>query len=294
MNSSDISLWAKSFGARIFLNINKHTTHVVAARNRTAKVRQAARIERIKVVNTQWLLDSISQWQRLAEDPYLIPLHPEDLKRKSGEAKAMGDESAGDDDNSSMSTSDDGDDDLDETGDELRDDADDPDGVVPSDLDDSHSPVDGFEGYNWKADEDDLADFLGSDNEDDSENDSVASESTLSAPNTPKKRKRSRSSSRSNETAESNGDHANAEPGGSQLAKRQQLARSRTTGLKTVAIAQGEAPRGGGGGEEGVPRSSAAEADEEAGTPRDSEGDLNDDDFSKEIEAELEREFSNE
>lgn len=76
--NADISLWTKSFGAVISTRIGSKTTHLVAGRNRTAKVREATRYPKIKIVTTQWLLDSLTQWKRLDEDPYLLPVHPED------------------------------------------------------------------------------------------------------------------------------------------------------------------------------------------------------------------------
>lgn len=78
LQNADISLWAKSFGAIISSRIGSKTTHLVAGRNRTAKVREATRYPRIKIVTTQWLLDSLTSWQHLKEEPYLIPVHPED------------------------------------------------------------------------------------------------------------------------------------------------------------------------------------------------------------------------
>ncbi|KAL2370921.1 RNA polymerase II CTD phosphatase Fcp1 [Blastomyces gilchristii SLH14081] len=76
--NADISLWAKSFGAAISTKISSRTTHLVAGRNRTAKVREATRYPNIKIVTVQWLLDSITQWKRVDEEPYLVPVHPED------------------------------------------------------------------------------------------------------------------------------------------------------------------------------------------------------------------------
>jgi RNA polymerase II subunit A-like phosphatase len=76
--NADISLWAKSFGAVISTRIGSRTTHLVAGRNRTAKVREATRYPRIKIVTTQWLVDCLTHWKRLNEDPYLVPVHPED------------------------------------------------------------------------------------------------------------------------------------------------------------------------------------------------------------------------
>lgn len=78
VQNADISLWAKSFGAVISTRIGPRVTHLVAGRNRTAKVREATRYPKIKIVTTQWLLDSLTAWRRLDETPYLVPVHPED------------------------------------------------------------------------------------------------------------------------------------------------------------------------------------------------------------------------
>ncbi|KAI7975894.1 hypothetical protein EIK77_005644 [Talaromyces pinophilus] len=78
LQNADISLWAKSFGAIVSSRIGSKTTHLVAGRNRTAKVREATRYPRIKIVTTQWLLDSLTSWKQLNEEPYLIPVHPDD------------------------------------------------------------------------------------------------------------------------------------------------------------------------------------------------------------------------
>ena len=91
IQTSDMALWAKSFGARIEESINRRTTHVIAARNRTAKVRQAVRKGkgRIKIVNTGWLMDSIVQWKRLDEGPYLLKIDEADVAA-AGKAGAIG------------------------------------------------------------------------------------------------------------------------------------------------------------------------------------------------------------
>ncbi|KAI9822129.1 MAG: Carboxy-terminal domain (CTD) phosphatase [Thelocarpon impressellum] len=290
--SSDIATWATSFGARISLHINKHTTHVVAARNRTAKVRQAARIERIKIVNTQWLLDSISQWKRLDEDGYLIPVHPED---REGGRNAFGEkdgELTADENSGLSSSSDDGERDNDGDDDNATDEIDDPDGVLPADLEGNVSPVEGFMRYDWKEIDDDLADFLGSDDE--SESESVASASSRNS-TSPRKRKRSRSRSASGSVTDGgepparNGDSAE-DLSGSRLAKRQQLARARTTTLKAVATTADNgsslpSPETTGGEQEGERfEGDDDEADEDLNR-------LDDFDLEREIEAEIEKEF---
>ncbi|PYI33076.1 TFIIF-interacting CTD phosphatase [Aspergillus indologenus CBS 114.80] len=77
-HNADISLWSKSFGATISTKINSRVTHLVAGRNRTAKVRAATRYPNIKIVRTHWLSDCLTQWKRLDEKPYLLPVHPDD------------------------------------------------------------------------------------------------------------------------------------------------------------------------------------------------------------------------
>ncbi|KAF8250198.1 hypothetical protein K440DRAFT_619671 [Wilcoxina mikolae CBS 423.85] len=78
VQSSDIAVWAKSFGAVVAESVSPRVTHVVAARSRTAKVRQATRYPHIKIVGPHWLYDSISNWRHEPEDAYLIVIHPED------------------------------------------------------------------------------------------------------------------------------------------------------------------------------------------------------------------------
>ncbi|KGQ01832.1 hypothetical protein PAAG_11407 [Paracoccidioides lutzii Pb01] len=87
MQSADISMWAKSFGATISHKINLRTTHLVAGRNRTAKVREATRYPNVRIVTVQWLLDSITQWKRLDEEAYLVHVHPEDRGEPIGEGE---------------------------------------------------------------------------------------------------------------------------------------------------------------------------------------------------------------
>ncbi|KAI9809618.1 MAG: hypothetical protein M1825_000050 [Sarcosagium campestre] len=310
---ADVAVWARSFGAQLYDQVNKRTTHVVAARNRTAKVRQAARRGNIKIVTTHWLFDSISQWRRLDERPYLIPLHPEDRAPSSasaagGKAGASGSGSAGADPSvgldedvaaaaasseAMLSSSEEELGESDEEGNTIRltTNFEDPDGVVPEDLTDDHSPIDGFQNYDWQEVQDDLADYLGSENGDDDDDDddddeddgedeeldingtdddvaassdaesvvSSASASALSADisQESRKRKRSRSSSPATSTniivptstknttpltagitadaSQTGNDQSSSSLIKSRLAKRQQLARERTSSLKAVA-----------------------------------------------------------
>ncbi|KAI5806303.1 hypothetical protein EDC01DRAFT_639501 [Geopyxis carbonaria] len=80
IHRSDIGMWAKSFGAHVVEKITSRVTHLIAARSRTIKVRQAARFPHINIVNLNWLYDSISHWKHQDEEPYLLTIHPDDRK----------------------------------------------------------------------------------------------------------------------------------------------------------------------------------------------------------------------
>lgn len=71
VQSTDIAILAKSFGAEIHEDISRHTTHLVAARNRTAKVSNAKK-RRIAIVTPQWLTDSVASWSKKEEARYLL------------------------------------------------------------------------------------------------------------------------------------------------------------------------------------------------------------------------------
>ncbi len=223
-------------------HVNRRTTHVIAGRNRTNKVRQAARRAHISIVTPYWLLHSISQWQWLDEEPYLVPVDPQDREAPptNGVDDVPGLMSSSEDDHHSSS---------DDTMDETMDSEDDVEGVRPAELEDNHSPIEGFfEHYDRQEVDTELAEFLGSDNEDSSDQESVRSDSSQASRTTTlveRKRKRSRSTSPASDaggaTSDSdreNGSSTSAEDRSrSRLAKRQQRARARTTGLKTVANA---------------------------------------------------------
>lgn len=78
VKESDLVVWAMTFGLTVRENLRKSTTHLVAAKTGTAKVKLALRQGRgkIKVVNTQWLMDSILRWKKQDETNYM--LHSED------------------------------------------------------------------------------------------------------------------------------------------------------------------------------------------------------------------------
>ena len=71
IQNADISTWAKTFGATVTDKVTRDVTHVIAARAGTAKVKQAVK-RGIKVVGTNWLIESMQRWRRLEERPYLL------------------------------------------------------------------------------------------------------------------------------------------------------------------------------------------------------------------------------
>ncbi|KAK2754010.1 Carboxy-terminal domain (CTD) phosphatase [Arachnomyces sp. PD_36] len=225
MQNADISLWAKSFGAILTSKINSRTTHLVAGRNRTAKVREAARYPNIKIVTTQWLLDSVVNWKRQDEEPYLVPVHPED---KGHPRDSKDDEDnlfvPSSDEDTGMST-DDNDARLGlqiDTADEE---------ILKSSGLTEHSPI-GYDAEQQAAIHDELKAFLGSDDEE-SESDSEAS-SIGSEPSTPtKKRKREDAGDTGDDDVE--GEDAEEDTHGSRLSQKIKRSHERSTGLKTVA-----------------------------------------------------------
>lgn len=195
--TSDITLWARNFGARVEKNVGRRTTHVVAARNRTAKVRKAAKRGKgkIKVVSPAWLTDSIIQWKKLHELEYLLSIDESDTGSVKG--------GVGDDDDILSVSEDlpsgvDSEDDVSranesdhskggrirptlnlDTNETDTEDETDTEGVLPAHVDDQ-SPVDGTN-LDWQDMNDELDAFLASGAEESDGEDSVTSlESTVS------------------------------------------------------------------------------------------------------------------
>ena len=86
VNATEPVLWSRSFGATIQEKIDRHTTHVIAARIGTAKVKQAVR-RRIPVVELAWLYDSMIRWQQLDTRPYLLDTGSSQFKKPKLESE---------------------------------------------------------------------------------------------------------------------------------------------------------------------------------------------------------------
>ncbi|KAL2072413.1 hypothetical protein VTL71DRAFT_11756 [Oculimacula yallundae] len=226
---TEIGLQAASFGADIQSKVNRKVTHLVAStsRTRTHKVRQAAKYPNIKIVNQLWLLNSMSKWQKEDETPYLVTIHEADRVR--GDAfnsdapssindsdDTSEDSASEDDDRESLPASS-----QDET-------ADDEDGVMPDEIEGGISPIDNLKGFDWGGADDELDEFMASDSEaNESGNESdVSKQSTLSRQSNLANRGRKRNHDTATEDEDSDEE--------STLAKKQRIANSRTSGLKTA------------------------------------------------------------
>lgn len=222
--NAEISLWAKSFGIVIASKISTRTTHLVAGRNRTAKVREATRYPDIKIVTTQWLQDCLQNWRRLDEAPYLLTIHEEDRGepispgspgiREFGESSYV---SSSDEATASVltdeGTTQDSEDLFRETG-----------------LDDtSHI---GYDENEQAAVHDELRDFLGSDDESESDNEAWTAE--LPAENKKRKRDHGLDGANGDEPAE---DEDDEDKQGSRLSQRIKRVYERSTGLREVSTA---------------------------------------------------------
>ena len=188
-HTSDIALWARNFGAIVEKDVGKKTTHVVAARNRTVKVRQAAKWGkgRIKVVSPAWLTDSICRWQKQDERSYLLNVEESDTASARG---GLGDEDEILSESEELASGIDMEDDASKVQgmesikekpkmvlnlaiQDSVDDESDLEGLLPGDFEDEHSPVGGTN-EDWSRMHDELEEFLGSEAED-SDNESTTS-----------------------------------------------------------------------------------------------------------------------
>lgn len=162
------------------------------------------------------------------------------------------------------------------------------DGDAPEPLEEGQSPIESLKEIDWSGVDDELKDFLGSDADDSSDEGSVTSSKLnhlIHAPNsvlmntdTSESNKEPRSASKRKYHTDS--EDPSDEEVESKLAKKQRVAKARTTSLKTVANTSSESPSKNG-------ESNAAAADDEPV----SETDTDDAVLQAEMEAELMAEF---
>ncbi|KAG7725973.1 hypothetical protein KL948_004708 [Ogataea haglerorum] len=73
LETADIVIWAKSFGASFVANYNKSVTHVICKNPGTFKVRLAKSIDpNVHVVNPDWLFSCIALWEKVPEEDYAM------------------------------------------------------------------------------------------------------------------------------------------------------------------------------------------------------------------------------
>jgi RNA polymerase II subunit A-like phosphatase len=201
---SEIGLQATSFGAQVHTKVSRKITHLVvsANRTRTQKVRQATKYPHIKIVNQQWLLDSMSRWEKIDETPYLVctgfsgseitspiqspALSPPERKivlrlnfkqihvhrdDKSPQIESYSDAQSVEDSSGDDFTEDD------ENSAHGGGEDQDTDGDAPADLAEGQSPIDGLKEVDWSGVDAELEEFMASGSEDDgdSDNESVSS-----------------------------------------------------------------------------------------------------------------------
>ncbi|KAK1593511.1 FCP1-like phosphatase [Colletotrichum navitas] len=311
---SEIGIQAMSFGAQISTKVSKKVTHLVisTSRPRTQKVRQAAKIPSIKIVSQNWLTDCLSQWQHVDETPYLVEVHPADRRHHAASETTDAD---------TVSDVDDDDDDdlsrphltiIDETGEhrilEEDDDASDEDdgdqdgdedNLMPDFEDGQTSPIDDLKTFDWEGVDDEMKEFLGSDDDDDDDDSSDADTESRSGDTEVGDEPPSSQDSANGVTGGGGGgggtkrkamdDDTASDEGGSALSKKQRVAKSRgASKLSSVRTPNAEDNESSSlptpqvtGDEEDVslvPDSAAAEGGDD---------DFDEDDLEADLEAEL-------
>lgn len=212
-------MWAQSFGARINANLTKATTHVIAHKDRrTSKVRQATQHPNIQIVSIAWLLECFSRWDHVDEGPHTI-----EFDRDSGQHESLPFDEL--EEGITLTPSEDGADVSD----------------LPDDLENEPlSPTFERGELKWDDLDDEVKDFLGSDDEsgaDDGSDSDASISSGVSGRSLSRKRKRAPSSVGSAEQESGEVLAAGSSDVGSNLQKRRKKAAERSTGLANVTVA---------------------------------------------------------
>ena len=290
LQNSDEALWAKCFGATVHESVDRRTTHVVARRDRTAKVRQALKRGKIHIVTLDWLILSIKSWTRLDEKEYL-------LKTEDGRSISASKDIEADDDEL-LSESEEVPSAVETEDEDLKDEAtvkgkpalsitttklteiDDLEGVIPSDLEDEQSPVGGTN-ETWKEMHDEMAEFLGSDNED-SDADSVASENSGRSNSSSKSIKSTRSVRSHRGKKRDSDEMSNGDQDGTPDRKKQAVGRP-TNLSQTIVVNSSE--------DSGLPTPDITAEEEDKGDEEQTDGEEGDgwSDFEDELTKELEK-----
>ncbi|GJC77209.1 RNA polymerase II subunit A C-terminal domain phosphatase [Colletotrichum liriopes] len=238
---SEIGIQAMSFGAQISTRVSKKVTHLVisTSRPRTQKVRQAARIPSIKIVSQNWLSDCLSQWQHVDETPYLVEVHPAD-RRHHAASETTDADTVSDVDGDDLSRphltiidetgehrileEDDDDASDEEDGDQDGDD----DNLMPDFEDGQTSPIDDLKTFDWEGVDDEMKEFLGSDDDSsDADTESRSGDTEAGDEPPPSSQDSANSVTGGGTKRKAMDDDAASDEGGSALSKKQRVAKSR-------------------------------------------------------------------
>ncbi|KAL4978245.1 hypothetical protein BDW66DRAFT_130613 [Aspergillus desertorum] len=220
MANIELAQHAKTFGVVFADRITHKTTHLLSAGKRTAKFQEAMQRPKIKIVRKEWLIDSLVQWKHLDEGPYLVPTHPNEQHSSKEVAES-----------SWLSSSDE------VSGDSFTDTED------ASELNDEILKSAGINDLGFDQDEEaavheELKEFLGSDDESESDNEASWMERNELPPTSNPDKKRKRDDGVDTDDDENNSDtRGYGEVAGSRLSQRIKRSYERSTGLKEVSSA---------------------------------------------------------
>lgn len=221
----------------------------------------------------------MSKWEKEPEEPYLVKIHESDRIREEGfdsSAPSMHDSDGSSEDTESENEDSNS---IPASQEDLVADAD---GLVPDEMEAGHSPIDDLQGFDWGGVDDELKDFLGSD----SENDSDASDASDSSNKSGGSNKSARGEKRKHKEVEDDSDDSDER---SVLDRKKEIAKQRSSGLKTVKTPNSMASEsslptpGGTGDEDGEEGKGGSVATAEDG--------VSDDGFGDDLEADLLAEF---
>lgn len=301
---SEIGLQAQSFGATILKKVSKQATHLVvsSSRPRTLKVTQAEKIPGIKIVNQDWLINSLSQWKHLDEAPYAMGKSAAERaamasastpgENTDAEAPSDGEADGGArkakkpkpvkivvSNPSGASNEEDGEDSDDE--DEGPDDGADDDFDDDFTLNGATSPVEQLKDFDWDQADAEMADFLDSDDETSADGTSTAGNNSESEESSTlvlgRKRKLGGSTTES-------GDDSRLSPDGGG-AKKQRVGTVRSASKLRVVRVPGEDDKENG---TSLPTPHGTGDEEDVTLPKSSQASgVDDDDFDEDLEADL-------
>lgn len=80
LDTADIVIWARSFGANVVSDYTASVTHVICRNAGTFKVKLAKSLNpSVRIVNPDWFFKCISLWEKVAEDEYEFEIKKQDL-----------------------------------------------------------------------------------------------------------------------------------------------------------------------------------------------------------------------